>query len=83
MKNYNWRSMYSTMAQMDDLTDKFYDITGNILNDYIIEGFKQIIKDIKDDYTTEQGRARVYTEEQLDKVRQVNKICRQIAKFEF
>ena len=83
MERYNWRNFYSTMSQMDDLTDKFYDITGNILNDYIIEGFKQIIKDIKDDYTTEPGRARVYTKEQLDKVRQVNKICRQIVKFDF
>lgn len=83
MKHYNWRNMQSTESKMEELTFKFYDITNKILNDYVIEGFKQIINTIKDDYTTEPGYDKVYTEKQLDKVRAINKICRQIAKLDF
>ena len=83
MKNYNWRNKQTSESLMEELTFKFYDITNNILNDYIIEGFKQTISNIKADYTTESGYNKVYTEEQIEKVKAVNKICRQIAKLEF
>ncbi len=83
MKHYNWRNMQSSENLMEELTLKFYDITNNILNDYIVEGFKQTISKIKADYTSELGYNKVYTAEQIDKVKAINKICRQIAKLDF
>jgi hypothetical protein len=68
---------------MEDLVFKFFSISNDILSDVLILEFKKKIEDIRNDYSTLPGESKVYTDAQLDEVRAINKICRQIAKLKY
>ena len=83
MKHYNWRNRQTSESKMEELVIKFYDITNNILSDNILIDFKNRLNDIRNNFYTLEGQSKVYTDAQLDEVRTINKICRQIAKLDF
>ena len=75
--------MQSSESKMQELVFKFFDITNNILSDNILIDFKNRLNDIRNNFYTLPGQNKVYTDAQLDEVRAINKICRQIAKLDF
>tara|TARA_R100000781_G_scaffold110081_1_gene75314 strand:+ start:10823 stop:11074 length:252 start_codon:yes stop_codon:yes gene_type:complete len=83
MKHYNWRNKQTSESKMEELVFKFFDITNNILSDNILIDFKNRLNVIRNDYYTLEGQSKVYTDEQLEQVKTINKICRQIAKLNF